>query len=124
LILICESSSLEDFLVESEEVDFRHLSIKEKATELFSTSSSEEELVQIAYKFVRDEKGRKPLHKGRHALLIHCIKKANFLRFLEIGFFFSIREMFLSRSSQETNRLLCSSSKIDRIHNRFPMDVH
>lgn len=55
LMLICESEFLEDYLGESEEVDFSHLSIKEKASELFLTSSDEEEFVQKAYEYVRDE---------------------------------------------------------------------
>jgi hypothetical protein len=55
MMLNCESNSLEDYLIESEEVDFHHLSIKEKASEIFSASSNEEEFVQKAYEFVRDE---------------------------------------------------------------------
>ncbi len=55
MILTGESDSLEDYLAESEEVDFNHLSIKEKAAELFSASSNEEEFIRRAYTFVRDE---------------------------------------------------------------------
>ncbi|OXM82855.1 transglutaminase-like domain-containing protein [Paenibacillus rigui] len=55
MMLICESNSLEDYLVESEEVDFSHSSIKDKAAEISSVSASEEEFVQKAYEFVRDE---------------------------------------------------------------------
>jgi transglutaminase-like putative cysteine protease len=55
MILICESNSLEDYLLETEEVDFSHLSIKEKAFELFSTSSNEDDFVKKAFEFVRDE---------------------------------------------------------------------
>jgi transglutaminase-like putative cysteine protease len=55
MILICESNSLEDYLVETEEVDFSHLSIKEKASEIFFTSSSEDEFVKKTFEFVRDK---------------------------------------------------------------------
>ncbi|RUT29111.1 transglutaminase domain-containing protein [Paenibacillus zeisoli] len=55
MMLICESNSLVDYLIESDEVDFNHSSIKEKSLDLFSTSSSEEDFVQKAYEFVRDE---------------------------------------------------------------------
>ncbi|CAG7614854.1 transglutaminase family protein [Paenibacillus allorhizosphaerae] len=53
--LQCESHSLEDYLTETEEVDFSHLSIIEKANELFAASSTEVEFVKKAYEFVRDE---------------------------------------------------------------------
>lgn len=55
MILICESNAIEDYLLETEEVDWSHLSIKEKAAELFSLSSDEDAFVQNAYEFVRDE---------------------------------------------------------------------
>lgn len=55
MILITESDSLEDYLVETEEVDFSHSDVKEKAFELFSTSATEDEFVKKAYEFVRDE---------------------------------------------------------------------
>lgn len=53
--LVCESSSLEDYLVETEEVDFGHLSVKEIASELYSASSNQVDFVKKAYEFVRDE---------------------------------------------------------------------
>jgi transglutaminase-like putative cysteine protease len=55
MILICESNFLEDYLVETEEVDFSHLSINEKASELFSSSSNEDDFVKKTFEFVRDE---------------------------------------------------------------------
>jgi transglutaminase-like putative cysteine protease len=56
MILICESNSPKDYLMETEEVDFSHLSIKEKVSELYSKSSSNEvDFVKKAYEFVRDE---------------------------------------------------------------------
>jgi len=36
MILICESNSPKDYLMETEEVDFSHLSIKEKVSVLYS----------------------------------------------------------------------------------------
>ncbi|WP_081949390.1 transglutaminase-like domain-containing protein [Paenibacillus durus] len=50
-----DSNSLEDYLTETEEVDYSHLSIKEKASELYSTSTDEDHFVKKAYEFVRDE---------------------------------------------------------------------
>jgi len=55
MILIGESKSLEDYLAETEEIDFSHLSIKEKASELFSASSNEDDFVKKTFEFVRDE---------------------------------------------------------------------
>ncbi|MBD2869058.1 transglutaminase-like domain-containing protein [Paenibacillus arenilitoris] len=55
MIFITESDSLEDYLAESEEVDFSHLSIREKAAELYAISSNDEEFIGHAYRFVRDE---------------------------------------------------------------------
>jgi transglutaminase-like putative cysteine protease len=55
MIMTWESNSLEDYLAETEEVDFSHLSIKEKASELFCASSNEVEFVSRAFDFVRDE---------------------------------------------------------------------
>lgn len=55
MILSCESNFLEDYLVETEEVDYSHLSIKEKATELYYESYNEDDFVKRAYEFVRDE---------------------------------------------------------------------
>ncbi|MEW9702525.1 transglutaminase family protein [Paenibacillus sp. SI8] len=53
--LICESNALEDYLVESEEVDFSDQSIQEKAFELYGRSSNEDDFVKKAYEFVRDD---------------------------------------------------------------------
>lgn len=47
--LTCESDVLEDYLIGSEEIDFSHLSIQEKATALFFASVNEGEFVQKAY---------------------------------------------------------------------------
>ena len=55
MILTCESNFLEDYLVETEEVDYSHLSIKEKAAELYYESFNEDDFVKKAYEFVRDE---------------------------------------------------------------------
>lgn len=55
MILSCESNFLEDYLVETEEVDYSHLSIKEKATELYYESYNEDDFVKKAYEFVRDQ---------------------------------------------------------------------
>jgi transglutaminase-like putative cysteine protease len=54
-MLVCESNSIDNYLAESDEVDYKHLSIKEKASEIFSISSNEVEFVQKAYEYVRDE---------------------------------------------------------------------
>jgi transglutaminase-like putative cysteine protease len=53
--LKCESNSLEDYLAETEEVDFSHLSVIEKAYELVSASSNQEDFVKKTYEYVRDE---------------------------------------------------------------------
>lgn len=55
MILSCESNSLADYLADSEEVDFNHGSIREKAAQLGSVSSNEENFIKKAYEFVRDE---------------------------------------------------------------------
>jgi len=53
--LLCESSSIDDYLSETEEVEVSHLAIIEKAGELKSGAASETEFVQKAYAFVRDQ---------------------------------------------------------------------
>jgi transglutaminase-like putative cysteine protease len=53
--LVCESSSLDDYLLELDEVDYSHPLIKEKAAELFTSSQTEIEKVKVAFEFVRDE---------------------------------------------------------------------
>ncbi|KRF34588.1 transglutaminase-like domain-containing protein [Paenibacillus sp. Soil787] len=55
MILSSESNFIEDYLVETEEVDYSHLSIKEKATELYNESNNEDDFVKKAFEFVRDE---------------------------------------------------------------------
>ncbi|MWC27690.1 transglutaminase domain-containing protein [Paenibacillus sp. MMS18-CY102] len=54
MVVICESSSLEDYLAESEYVDFSHASIRELAAKLASQSSNGIAYVQNAFEFVRD----------------------------------------------------------------------
>ncbi|MDQ8736262.1 transglutaminase family protein [Paenibacillus sp. LHD-38] len=55
MILTCESIRLEDYLLETTEVDFNHPSIIEKANELYTKASNEDEYVRVAFEFVRDE---------------------------------------------------------------------
>ncbi|MCQ6557185.1 transglutaminase-like domain-containing protein [Paenibacillus mendelii] len=55
MILSCESNSLDDYLAETEELDFRHPDIQEIASELYAASSNEQDFVRKAYEFVRDE---------------------------------------------------------------------
>ena len=50
----CESSSLDDYLEETEVVDYSHFSIKDIAAELYSQSSNEIEFIKSAFEFVRD----------------------------------------------------------------------
>ncbi|AHV95724.1 transglutaminase-like domain-containing protein [Paenibacillus sabinae] len=52
--LTCESSNLDDYLEETEEVDYGHFSIKDITTELYSQSLNEIEFVKSAFEFVRD----------------------------------------------------------------------
>lgn len=53
--LICESQVVEDYLGESEEVDYRHFAVREKAEELYAGSLNETEFVKRAFEFVRDD---------------------------------------------------------------------
>jgi transglutaminase-like putative cysteine protease len=53
--LKCESDLLEDYLAETEDIDFSHHSIKGKASELYFVSQNEIDFVKHAYEFVRDE---------------------------------------------------------------------
>ncbi|MGX1902394.1 transglutaminase-like domain-containing protein [Thermolongibacillus altinsuensis] len=55
MILTCESSSLSDYLMESDEVNYSHPLIQQKAKELFHSSQSDVEKAKIAFEFVRDE---------------------------------------------------------------------
>jgi transglutaminase-like putative cysteine protease len=50
----CESSSLADYLAESEWIDYRHPSILALAEELHSQSTDETAFIQFAFEFVRD----------------------------------------------------------------------
>lgn len=52
--LICESDNFKDYLLELDEVDFSHLSIREKVNELLNPLNNEVEIVKRAYEFVRD----------------------------------------------------------------------
>lgn len=52
---VCDSGSLEDYLLETEEIDYHHPSIASKASELFTASGNEEDYIKRAYEFVRDE---------------------------------------------------------------------
>jgi len=52
--LQCESDSFEDYLEETDEIDFSHRSILVISAELFRNSSNEIQFVQTAYEFVRD----------------------------------------------------------------------
>lgn len=53
--ILCESNRLDDYLEETDVIDFRHSSIQEKANELFSKSLNEADFVKHAFEFVRDE---------------------------------------------------------------------
>ncbi|MCH1624377.1 transglutaminase-like domain-containing protein [Ferdinandcohnia quinoae] len=53
--LICESTKMEDYLLELNVVDFSHSLIQEKADELFRPTQTEIEKAKIAYEFVRDD---------------------------------------------------------------------
>lgn len=53
--IICESSNLEDYLLEMDEVNYSNTIIKEKINELFNHNQTEIEKVKIAFEFVRDE---------------------------------------------------------------------
>lgn len=55
MILICESEKLEDYLLESTEVNYSNPIIKKKADELFNPSQTEMEKARMAFEFVRDE---------------------------------------------------------------------
>ncbi|OBZ08244.1 transglutaminase family protein [Bacillus sp. FJAT-26390] len=55
MILKCDSDKLEDYLIETEDINYSHQSISEKASELFMASINENDFVENAYTFVRDE---------------------------------------------------------------------
>ena len=52
--LIVESSIFEDYLTETEEIDFSHISIREKAKELCRLTQNEIEFVKASFEYVRD----------------------------------------------------------------------
>lgn len=52
--LIIESNILDDYLIESDEIDYSHISIREKANELSDNAQNEVEFVKAAFEFVRD----------------------------------------------------------------------
>ncbi|PMC34512.1 transglutaminase [Bacillus sp. UMB0899] len=52
--LVCESDKLEDYLHETDDVNYSHKMIKEKTEELFSPTQTEVEKAKIAFEFVRD----------------------------------------------------------------------
>ncbi|CAN7538948.1 transglutaminase family protein [Paenibacillus sp. LjRoot153] len=54
MYLLCETPVIEDYLVESEEVNYCHITIKEKAEELYAGSLNEIDFVKRAFSFVRD----------------------------------------------------------------------
>lgn len=55
MILVCESKNLNDYLLESDEVNYSSPIIKEKVKKLFNVLQTEVEKVKVAFEFVRDE---------------------------------------------------------------------
>jgi len=53
--LICESTRLDDYLLESNDVNYNNPIIQQQLTNLFTTSQTEIEKAKIAFEFVRDE---------------------------------------------------------------------
>ncbi|SFL57460.1 Transglutaminase-like superfamily protein [Paenibacillus sp. 1_12] len=53
--LTCESDCLEDYLVETEVIDFGHSTISKKSSELYAESINENDFIKNAYEYVRDE---------------------------------------------------------------------
>lgn len=53
--LICESDIMEDYLLETNEMNYSSAVIQEKIDELFTPSQNEIEKVKVAYEFVRDQ---------------------------------------------------------------------
>lgn len=51
----CESDNIEDYLEETEDIDFSHPTINNLSDELFSRSSNEVDFIKNAYEFVRDQ---------------------------------------------------------------------
>ncbi|MEC0303238.1 transglutaminase-like domain-containing protein [Terribacillus saccharophilus] len=52
--LIPEKSSYDDYLIESDVIDFLHPLIKEKVSELISSQMSESDIVRVLFNYVRD----------------------------------------------------------------------
>ncbi|NBI28028.1 transglutaminase-like domain-containing protein [Chengkuizengella marina] len=53
--LICETNTVQEYLLELDEVDFSHPLIKDKVKELFQNKINEIEIIQTAFEFVRDQ---------------------------------------------------------------------
>ena len=53
--LLCASDEIEDYQVETTELNYSHPLIKEKITELFHPAQTEIEKATAAFEFVRDE---------------------------------------------------------------------
>lgn len=51
----CESDNIEDYLEETEDIDFSHPTINNLSDELFSRSSNVVDFIKNAYEFVRDQ---------------------------------------------------------------------
>lgn len=77
--LIVESTDLEDYLKETDVVNFSHPSIKEIVQELFRDGQTELEKTQIAFEFVRDEISHSWDIQGKH---VSC-KASEVLEFKE-----------------------------------------
>ena len=77
--LIVESTDLEDYLKETDVVNFSHPSIKEIVQELFRDGQTELEKTQIAFEFVRDAISHSWDIQGKH---VSC-KASEVLEFKE-----------------------------------------
>jgi transglutaminase-like putative cysteine protease len=55
LDLICESSNRNDYLIETDLINYSHPSIKAKADEISQNAANEVEFAHQAFEFVRDE---------------------------------------------------------------------
>ncbi|WP_042454329.1 transglutaminase-like domain-containing protein [Neobacillus dielmonensis] len=53
--LVCESDYMDDYLIESKEVNFSHPIIKETAEQLFTSTQNDIEKTKAAFEFVRDQ---------------------------------------------------------------------
>lgn len=53
--ITCESDNIEDYLEETEDIDFSHPTINNLSDGLFSRSSNEVDFIKNAYEFVRDQ---------------------------------------------------------------------